>query len=86
MRDVEAADDDLAGVRPVERADEVQERALAAAGRARERDELPRGDRQRHVLEGADPAVLEALADVPNLDVRAAHLTTEMLQPAAPAP
>ena len=86
MRDVEAADHDLAGVRPVERADEVQKRALAAAGRPGERDELPGGDRQRHVLEGTDPAVLEALADVPNLDVGAAHLTTEMLQPAAPAP
>ncbi len=86
MRDVEATDDDLAGVRPVERADEVQERALATPGRAGEGDELPRGDRQRHVLESPDPAVLEALADVPNLDAGAAHLTTETLQPAAPTP
>ena len=77
MRDVEPADDDLAGVRPVERADEVQKRALAAAGRAGERDELAFVDgRQRDVLERADAAVLEALPDVPNLDVRATHLTT----------
>ena len=31
---------------------------------------------ERDVLERADPAVLEALPHVPNVDCRAAHLTT----------
>ena len=67
---------DLARVGPVERADEIQQRALAAAGRTGERDELARLDLQRHVLERADAPAFEALANVLDDDRRAAHFTT----------
>ena len=62
--DALAADGDRARVRPVERADEVQQRALPGAGRAGQRDELARLDPQRDVLERGDAPVLEALAHV----------------------
>ena len=69
------ADDDRAGVRTVERADQVEERALARARRAGERDELSRLDGERDVLERPHPSVLERLADVIDDDPRAAHLS-----------
>ena len=57
----------------VERADEVQERALARAGRAGQRDELTGVDVERDVLERAHASVLERLADVLEDDLGAAH-------------
>ena len=74
--DVHAVDVDLARVGPVERADEIQQGALPAAGRTGERDELARLDPERDVLERADASVLEALPDVLDDDRRAAHFFT----------
>src|SRR5207245_2896092 len=71
--DVLPADKDLARVRPIERADEIQERALPPARRARERHELAGRDLEGHVLERPDAPVLERLADVLDGDVRAGH-------------
>ncbi len=55
------ADLDRAGVGPVERADEVQDRALPRPGRTGERDELAGLDAERDVAERGDAAALEAL-------------------------
>src|SRR5581483_1988008 len=66
-----AGDEDRAGVGPVERADQVQERALAAARGPRDRDELARLDREGDVAEGDDPPVLEGLRDAVEDDVGA---------------
>ena len=73
-RDVQPVDDDRPRIRAVERADEIEERALPAAGWSRQRDELARVDMEGDVHEGSDAAALEALADV--LDVN--HFTTEI--------
>ena len=75
-----AADPDLAGVGPVERADQVEERALAAARRPGERDELARVELERDVLECADAAALEALPHMPDVDLGATHFTTAIDQ------
>src|SRR5438270_5660817 len=72
--DVHAVDDDRAGIGTVERADEIEERALASAGRSRQRDELARVDMERDIDESRDASALEALADVLDVD----HLTTEI--------
>ena len=63
-----------AGSRPDQVADDAQQRALAAAGRADERHELARLDRQVDVLESGHSAVLglEDLADVCQSDCRRA--------------
>jgi hypothetical protein len=45
--DVDAIDDDAAVIRLVDAADQVQQRRLAAARRAGERDEVAAADRQR---------------------------------------
>ena len=45
-----APDDDRPRVRPVERPDQVQQRALAAAGRPGQRDDVARLEPERHVL------------------------------------
>jgi putative ABC transport system permease protein len=63
---------DQAGVRPVERSDQVQERALAATGWTGQRHELTRRQMDGGVGQGADLAALEALADVVDDDVGAA--------------
>ena len=56
------ADEDAAAVGTIEAGDEVQERALPGSRGPGEQDELPGGERQRHVVERADP-VAERLAD-----------------------
>ena len=58
-----AIDDDRARIGYIERPDQVQQRALARSGGADQRDELPRLDRERHILERRYPPVLEGLAD-----------------------
>ncbi len=55
-------------------------RALPAAGRTGERDELARLDPERDVLERADASVLEALPNVLDDDRRAAHFFTTIGQ------
>src|SRR5262249_33433920 len=52
-------DRDRAGVRPVECADEVEQCALAGAGRSGERDELAGRHAERDLLERAYPSSLE---------------------------
>jgi hypothetical protein len=59
-----AGDLDLTGVGAVERADQVQQRALAATGRPGDRDKLARLDAERDVDERRDAAVLERAGDV----------------------
>jgi hypothetical protein len=79
------ADGDVAGIGPVERSDQVEERALAASGRAGQRDELARFDAKRDILERVDQASLEALAHVLDDDLDAvpsvsAHRLTRLGQ------
>ncbi len=85
MGDVLAADADRARVRPVERADQVEQRALAAPRRAGQRDELAGVEPERDVLERVDPAALEALADVLDDDLGAGHFFTTTVQRPVPA-
>ena len=59
--DPPAVDGDAAGVRPLEAADDPQQRRLAAAAGAEQGDEGPRLDPQRDVVEGGRSA--EALGD-----------------------
>ncbi len=63
-----SSDSDRAGIGTVECAHEVEKRALAAAGRPGEGDELPWLDPERDVLERPDAPILERLADVLELD------------------
>jgi hypothetical protein len=72
----QAPDGDRPGVGLVERADQVQQRALAGARRAGERDQLARRDRERDVPERRCPAVLERLADAVELDRDAATVVS----------
>ena len=65
-------DHDRARVRAVERADQVQQRALPAPGRARERGEVAGPEAQRHVPQRPDPPVV-GLRDAVDLDGGAAH-------------
>jgi hypothetical protein len=65
-------DRDRPGVWPVERADQVQEGALARARGAGERDQLARVDRERDVPERRRPSALEGLANTVELDRDAA--------------
>jgi hypothetical protein len=67
---------DRAGVGRVQRAEQVEERALAAPGRSGERDELARGQPQGRPVEGLDPAALEGLLDPVDDDRRPAHRGT----------
>ena len=55
--DVLAVDDDPAAVRLVEPGQRAQRGRLAAAGRAEQRDQLPRGDLQGETVEGADRSI-----------------------------
>ena len=71
--DVLAVDNDLARVRPVERADEVEERALARAGRTGDGDELARVEVEREPVERCD--VAEALAEIADVDRGARHVS-----------
>ena len=65
---VSVAEIDRAGSRLLEAADHPQGRRLAAAGGAEQREELPRLDRERDVVDGGD--VVEALRDAFEPDVR----------------
>ena len=67
-----AVNRDRAGVRPVERPDQVQQGALPAAGRPGQRDELARLEPQRRGVEGTDATTLERLADAVDDDLGAA--------------
>ena len=63
----QAADDlalehDVAGRRPVEAAEQLEQRALAAARRAHERDEFAGGDRQGDAAERVDGRLAERVA------------------------
>jgi hypothetical protein len=68
-----AVHDDASGIGPVERTDEVQQRALSASRRPRERDELTSVELERSILERADPPVLERPADMFDDDLGAAQ-------------
>ena len=65
---------DLAGRRPVEAAEELEERDLAGAGRAHQGDELARDDRERHAAQRVDGRRTEpvALREVARLEDRRA--------------
>src|SRR5262249_7251886 len=58
-----SADDDRSGIGPVERADQVEQRALSAAGGSGERDEVAGRQVEGNPGQRADPAVLERLRD-----------------------
>ena len=68
--EVVPVDEQASPVGHVERADEVQQGALAGARRPGERDQLARLDREGGVLERAHPAALERLADAVGDDGR----------------
>jgi hypothetical protein len=70
-----AVDEDIAGVGAVESADELQERALARAGRARQGDELTRLEIERDASQRLDPAVV-ALRDASDGDRSSAQRAT----------
>ena len=65
-----AADDDRPRIRPVERAHEVEERALASSRRAGQRHELAGLDLEGHILERPYAPILERLADMLHGHVR----------------
>jgi hypothetical protein len=67
-----AVDTDRTRVRPVERADQIEQRALSASGRSGQRNELAGLESQGRVLESANPAVFESLADTFGDDLGAA--------------
>jgi hypothetical protein len=69
---VVALDDHPAGVGPVERAHQVQQRRLARSGRADDADQFARLDRHRHPAQGGDGAAVRA-PDVDQLHQRGAH-------------
>ena len=66
-----AVDRDRSRVRPLERADQIEQRALAASRRSHERGELARREPQRSINQRRDPAALERLADAVDGDVDA---------------
>ena len=75
----DVAEADAPRRRPVERAEHLQQRRLAAAGRPLDRDELARRDREGHVGERGDRAlrlgvglrdVLERVHGGPSVGVR----------------
>src|SRR6185436_14758031 len=73
LGDVLAVDADLAGCRLDEPVDHLQAGRLATPGRADEREDLARGDRERQVVDGAGRALLDLrlvvlLRDVFELD------------------
>jgi hypothetical protein len=70
-----AADPDLARVGPVESADEVEQRALAAARGAGHGDELARGRLERDLVERDDAALLVGLPHPVDGELDAAHFT-----------
>jgi hypothetical protein len=57
-----AVEHDLAAGRPVEAAEQLQQRALARAGRPHQGHELAAPDLQRNTAEGIDVAVAEPVA------------------------
>jgi hypothetical protein len=61
-----AREQDAARVGRLQARDDAQQRGLAAARRAQQREQLARADVQRHVPQGME--VAELLADVANLD------------------
>jgi hypothetical protein len=63
----DAVDQHVAGVGPVEPADELQQRALARSAGPGQRDELTRLERERDVAQGLDLAVV-ALGDAYDCD------------------
>ena len=71
--DVFAAHHDRAGIRPVERPDQVQQRALARSRRPGQGDEVTALEAKRHVSQRADPPILEGLADAFEDDLDAAQ-------------
>jgi hypothetical protein len=71
----DAVDEDIAGIGAVESADELQERALARAGRACEGDELARLEIERDAFQRLDPAVV-ALRDASDGDGSSAQRDT----------
>src|SRR5262249_48893674 len=64
--DTMAVDLKLAPIRREETGDEIEQRALAAAGRSKQRHELAAAHRQRGVLERVNLA--EGLCDAPQID------------------
>jgi len=68
-----AVHEDLAGIRPVERTDEVEQRALSAPRRTGQRHELARLEPKRGLVERPDAPILERLADALDGELRAAQ-------------
>ena len=66
LRGILAVEEHAALVLPLQPRDDPQQRRLAAARRAEQGDQLPRGEVERHVVEGDEPA--ERLPDPLNLD------------------
>jgi hypothetical protein len=67
--DAKIAKPHISGIRPVEAAEQVQQRGFAAAGRARQRNELSGVDRQRDAAQcrhtrGAELVVLRNADDL----------------------
>ena len=71
----DVVDAHVAGIGPVQAADELQQRALARAGRARQRDELARLEVERDVAQRVDPTVV-ALRDAIDGDRSSAQRLT----------
>jgi hypothetical protein len=71
----DVVDAHVAGVGPVQPADELQQRALARAGRARQRDELARLEVERDVAQRVDLTVV-ALRDAIDGDRSSAQRLT----------
>ena len=79
-------DEDVAGVDGVEAGEAVEERRLAAAARAHDRDHLAAGDREADAVEGVhlDLAGVVDLVDVPRLDEgRLVDVRRRVLMPGA---
>ncbi len=71
LSEIRSADGDRARVGEIEGADEVQQRALAAAGRPHDRREVPRLELERDLVECDDAAAFERLRDTVDDDVDA---------------
>ncbi len=74
-RDVEPLQHDLPRIRVLEARDHAQQRRLAAAGRAEQRDELTRGEIERDVVERGELA--EAFVQITNGDAHLVCLFTK---------
>ncbi len=70
LRDVVVAEHEAAGGGPIEAAEQVEQRALAGAGRAHDRDVVALGHVERHAAQGVDRLAAEhvVLAEIGDAD------------------